>query len=151
MKVNILNGFSLTLMAGIMMLGLTLGCNSSSSESAEEDAAAGVASTMEEVMAIHDEVMPKMGELNQLKESLEKKAETMEGDDPSKSAVIGALGALETADEAMMDWMRNFEPPVQGDESDEVLNYLKIEKEKISEVRDQMLESMAKAKSLLEE
>ena len=102
-------------------------------------------STLEkEVMVIHDEVMPRLGELNKDKKGLQSILKNT-SDESVKIILLEAIAALEKADEGMMDWMAEYklpsDPPAQ-----EV--YLKNEMVRITKVKTDMLESMQNAKSL---
>ncbi|KPM32868.1 Hypothetical protein I595_1295 [Croceitalea dokdonensis DOKDO 023] len=107
---------------------------------------------MEEVMKIHDEVMPKMGTLSKLVAELKEKVDT---------TAVGqqygtAMKDLQDANKAMMDWMRGF-----GDrfDSDEILNgkalsaqkqkWLNEEEEKVQALKEQINTSIEKAEALL--
>ncbi|MEO0525836.1 MAG: hypothetical protein AAFZ89_01350 [Bacteroidota bacterium] len=131
----------------ILTLLLTISCK-------EEKKAAIEISQMQKVMAVHDEVMPKMGTLSRLVAKLKSKVDTtLTGRENEK-----AMKDLQDANKAMMDWMVNF-----GDrfDSDEILNgkalnsekqqWLNEEEKKIMEVRDQINGSIEKAKTLLKE
>lgn len=107
---------------------------------------------MEQVMAIHDEVMPKMGKLGRLVGELKSKVDTT----ATGKQYEAAMKDLQDAHAAMMDWMRVF-----GDrfDSDEILNgksltdqkqmWLNEEEEKVKALKDQINSSIAKAEALL--
>tara|TARA_R110000737_G_scaffold309779_1_gene318215 strand:- start:691 stop:1074 length:384 start_codon:yes stop_codon:yes gene_type:complete len=104
-------------------------------------------STLEkEVMNVHDEVMPKLGELNKDK----KKLQTIlanSTDESVKTTLQEAITSLEKADEGMMDWMAEYKLP-SDISSQEV--YLKNEMMRITKVKTDMLQSMSNAKLLQE-
>lgn len=107
---------------------------------------------MENVMAIHDEVMPKMGKLGKLVGELKAKVDTTE---MGKKYEV-AMKDLQEANTAMMDWMRDF-----GDkfDSDEILNgkalteekqqWLDEEEEKVKVVKEKINGSIERAEALL--
>lgn len=107
---------------------------------------------MEQVMAIHDEVMPKMGTLAKYTAELKAKVDTNE---MGRQYEV-AMKDLQNANTSMMDWMMGF-----GDrfDSDEILNgkeltaqkleWLNEEEEKVKQVKEQINSSIAKAESLL--
>ncbi|UJH66135.1 hypothetical protein [Allomuricauda sp. SCSIO 65647] len=107
---------------------------------------------MKKVMAIHDEVMPKMGKLGKLVAELKTKIDTTETGQQYELA----MKDLQGAHQSMMDWMRNF-----GDrfDSDEILNgkeltpqkqqWLDEEEEKVKALREQINSSIEKAEKLL--
>jgi len=100
------------------------------------------------VMEIHDDVMPEMSTIHRLKKRL-KAIDTTVVKSPNYDTILKHLSALEKADEGMMGWMAEFSNPTSDVEETEALKYLEKEKLKISEVRDQMRESIASAKSVL--
>ncbi len=102
----------------------------------------------EEVMDIHDEVMPKMGDLRKASKSLMMKAETM---DSSAAAELKTIADdIEAANEFMMEWMRQYEPDLEGSEA-EVLEYYKEQREGIQEVKERMLNALEKGQKALSE
>lgn len=109
---------------------------------------------MKEVIAIHDEVMPKMSTIGRLAGQLKSKVDTTaQGKEYQK-----ALRDLQEANESMMDWMREL-----GDnfDSDEIMNgkelsaekqlILNEEEAKIKIVREKIETSIANAEALLKE
>jgi hypothetical protein len=108
---------------------------------------------MAEVMAAHDEVMPKMGELRKTAKDLQAKADSLSTlTDQDFATEISTLRhtaeRIEDANEGMMEWMRQFEMPDNEAPIAEVLVYLKDQKEKIDRVKDEMLKSLEEGKAL---
>lgn len=108
---------------------------------------------MKEVMAIHDEVMPKMSELSNLVATLKSKADSTANGKEYKDA----MEDLQDAHKEMMDWMKEFGDRFNYDEilngaslSSEKKKWLKEEKKKIKKVKKDILKSIEKAKKLLE-
>ena len=109
---------------------------------------------MQQVMAIHDEVMPKMGTLGKLVGQLKAKVDTTEMGQKYEVA----MKDLQAANMSMMDWMKNF-----GDRfnSDEILNgkelteekqlWLDEEEEKVKALKEQINGSIERAQALLAE
>ena len=58
---------------------------------------------------------------------------------------------LTTADEAMMNWMRNYDKPGEEMAEEQKTAYLEAEKVKVNEVKDKMLSSIAAAEALLQQ
>lgn len=107
---------------------------------------------MKNVMAVHDEVMPKMGEINTLIGQLEAKADTTE----LGQKFADAKKELETASTGMMDWMQGFGEKFEVGENVtdsllQKLEMLKTEQESIQKVKEQINSSIEKAKALLQE
>jgi hypothetical protein len=108
---------------------------------------------MKEVMAIHDEVMPKMGTIGKLVGELKPMVDSTE----TGVAYEMAMKDLQAAHKSMMDWMKGF-----GDRftSDEILNgaelteekqmWLNEEEKKVIALKEQINSSIEKAEKLLE-
>lgn len=109
-------------------------------------------SQMERVIAIHDDVMPKMKTVGKLIDALETKADSPE----KEQSYEAAIQDLKSANTAMMEWMENF-----GDQFGtlEILNrktltaqkqaLLDEEEVKVKALREQIHTSIAKAEALL--
>ncbi len=107
-----------------------------------------------ELLAVHDEVMPKMGEMNEARKKLIKliKSEAIK-DSTSLEAVNYTIEYLERADEGMMDWMGEFVQPSDMRNSkshEEIMAYLNEEKEKIIKVKTDILNSLEAANKIIE-
>ena len=107
----------------------------------------------EEVIGIHDEVMPEMNTLLTLESSLRDKILALDSTDINDLEKIRILenqiDILQEADESMMQWMRNFQVDQESWPHDSVMSYLGKEKERIRQVRDQMLTVIAESEKLL--
>jgi hypothetical protein len=104
----------------------------------------------DDMMAIHDEVMPEMGTIHKLEKKLKAKIENTSNQD---SIVIlkATLKSLSASGEGMMDWMHNLDVPNKKVPDTDAIDYMNAEKEKISKVSVQMKESIAASKALLGE
>lgn len=107
---------------------------------------------MEEVMNIHDEVMPKMGTIGKLVGQLKPMADSL----GMESAEAKAMKDLQEANKSMMDWMQEFgnkfdpEEILEGKElSEEKMQLLDEEEEKIKAVKEAINSSIARAEELL--
>ena len=113
-----------------------------------------VADLQDQVIAVHDEVMPKMGEVKKLEKELrEKGVALLKGESPDStqaSTFTEQADQLNAAHEGMMDWMRNFSPPGEEMEQADALEYLQSEMKKISTVKEDMLQGLEGAKAMLE-
>ena len=125
-----------------------LACQSSDPNHLAEEA------LKDEVMVIHDEVMPKTGEMTKLRKNLQNFLNQDSIIDPTtKATVLEAITYLEKADEGMYDWMAEFKKPkkLRGEKShEEIMAYLKEEKVKIEQVKYDMLTSIKTAVEILE-
>ncbi|MEL6867244.1 MAG: hypothetical protein AAFP19_22655, partial [Bacteroidota bacterium] len=106
----------------------------------------------EEVMNIHDEVMPKMSDINRIKRQLRGMTEA---EPPLKEEQIKKakeqIKALDDASEAMMSWMREFKQPAPEVPQKEAMALLVEEKGKISKVSEMMLQSIKDGQELITE
>lgn len=107
----------------------------------------------QEVIDIHDEVMPRMGELRSLKKSLLEKVEQLGAEDAEENAEeIKRLQAyadnLEDAFEGMFVWMRQFQSNYEGSE-EEVYEYLLEQKVLVEKVNRDIKSSIENAKKEL--
>ena len=103
----------------------------------------------DEVIAIHDEVMPKMGELRKTRMALESLADSLMTTDSTKAAMFIELASdISMANEGMMEWMRAFEPEFEGTD-EEIQQYLEEQKVAVQKVKDNMNGSLEKGKEAL--
>lgn len=108
---------------------------------------------MKKVMAIHDEVMPKMGKLGKLVSRLKPMADSLGMASPQGKAMLD----LQDANTSMMDWMQGFGKRFDADEimkgkalSPEKQTWLNEEEEKVKVVKEKINTSIANAETLLE-
>lgn len=121
----------------ILLTIIIIGCKEKKDEIAEKKSA-----LYNEVMAIHDKIMPEMSTIHTLKRDL-KSIENNE----SKTIIINKIIELDEADEAMMSWMADFKVPDDQSKEEE---YLIKEKLSIQNVSDKMFTSITEATSLLD-
>jgi hypothetical protein len=100
----------------------------------------------DEVMKIHDEVMPKMDDIYKLKEELKGKTLTAV-DDERKKQIEVSIATLDSASESMMVWMREFSPIPDSVGVERAREYLETEMEKIKNVRTEVQEALEKGEA----
>ncbi|WP_411029053.1 hypothetical protein [Spongiimicrobium sp. 3-5] len=110
------------------------------------------ASQMQQVMAIHDEVMPKMGTLGKLVAELKGKKDTT----ATGLKYAEAMSDLQQSHTSMMAWMQGFGTRFSSDEimngkalTEEKQKWLDEEEVKVKALRDQINTSISKAEKLL--
>lgn len=120
----------------------------------EEKKALPESDQMKTVMAIHDEVMPKMGKIGSLVAQLRKKIDSDQGGMTEKKA----MEDLQDANKSMMDWMQGFGNRFDSEEildgkalSEEKKQWLDEEEEKVKIVKEKINTSIANAEALLKE
>lgn len=110
--------------------------------------------TMKEVIAVHDEAMPKLKQMGPLVEKLI----GMEDSTEMGLKYKAAREDLQAAHKGMMDWMKGFGAKFDSDEilngkalTEEKQQWLEEEAEYVKAVRDHINNSIANAESLLHE
>ncbi len=108
---------------------------------------------MEMVIAIHDEVMPKMSTISKLVSELKPIVDST----GTENEYAESMKELQEAHKSMMDWMRGFGDRFDYDEiqngkelSPEKQEWLDEEEVKVKALRDQINSSIANAETLLE-
>lgn len=135
----------LTLALAVVLFTAT-NCKNENKEAAKEK------SQMQEVLAVHDEVMPKMGTIGNLISQIDDKLK----DTDSIEALTKANQDLKDAHKAMMDWMKGFGERFDSEEilkgkalTDEKQRFLDEEEIKVKALRDKMNSSIKNAEDLL--
>lgn len=105
-----------------------------------------------EVIAIHDEVMPEMKTIAELKASLN---DLLQNPPPNvrlnRVEINACLENLEIGRNAMINWMKQFSKVNFSESKTKNLTYLKDQKIKIEDVKEKMTSSIQAAKKLLNE
>lgn len=101
----------------------------------------------DQVMDVHDEVMPKMDEIMRLKRELQEKiANTPDLVVEKKKQLERIISNLDSASTAMMNWMHEFNPLPDSVDQEKARVYLESEMERIKNVKTLTLETIEKAK-----
>lgn len=94
----------------------------------------------DQVMDIHDEVMPKMEDIYALKKKLQDQiAASPAMVDEERKKLEKRIANLDSVGNLMMDWMHHFSPVPDSLGTEAAREYLEGEMEKIKVVRDAML------------
>ncbi|MGB3588774.1 MAG: hypothetical protein WBA23_19670 [Tunicatimonas sp.] len=122
-----------------------------------------------EAMEVHDEVMPRMGELMQLRRAIENKVDSLNQIDSAAYAdtvqyMQFVVRNLQYADQGMMQWMRNvkkvpgleeaqtaYQGEMEMEEADttNIVQVQRSQKTAIEQVKQQMESSIKEAKLLV--
>lgn len=108
----------------------------------------------DDVMDVHDEMMPKMENMMSIKGQLKEKVDLLKEEAAQSQLVLeieAAIQSLETADEAMMNWMRQFDPETDSLSHEEIVEYYTLQKKKMDSVKVIMVEAIESASAKLEE
>lgn len=137
----------LTYLLSILLL---MACSTSTQkEERSSEAASDLSVLKEEVLAIHDEVMPKMGDLRRARKNLLLQADSLMESDPDRAAMLTTIAdELDAANGGMMVWMRGYEPDYDSTET-ATWAYFESQKVSVQRVKEDMLNSLAKAKQAM--
>ena len=107
----------------------------------------------EKVISIHDEVMPKMGQLKSFEKAALQKASEMNGlDDPDLDKIDSLKNLavqLNQAYEGMFIWMRQYKNEDGDQTPEEVKVYLEEQMILVTQVNEEIKEALANANRLL--
>ena len=108
----------------------------------------------DEVMDIHDVAMANMDQIMTLKVELKENIESLNSDTlVDNTAQIEEINSLisdlESADEGMMNWMREFHDDYEHVAKSEIMDYLEEQKEKITAVGKTINEAIDNAQKFL--
>ena len=96
----------------------------------------------DEVMRIHDEVMPKMNDLYKLKTAKKTRLEMPGLPEQERQEIQNDIARLDSASEGMMVWMREFNPIPDSVGEEKARDYLQAELQKVKKVKEDMLEAL---------
>jgi hypothetical protein len=102
----------------------------------------------DKVIAVHDEVMPKLGKISDLKGEIENRMKSSI-DSATSNKYLSLMQDLDAADESMWVWMRSFKSDIETLPLDSALNYLQAEQEKVDKVAEKINTSIAAAEAAL--
>ncbi len=129
--------------SAVSLLLILASCNLNQAESSEHEYV--LKKLHNEVMEIHDSVMPRMSEIAKLKREM-KKMLNDNANSAKADSIQQLVYQLGEADEAMMNWMGEFKKPDYSNFEQAKSIYTK-EKVKIESVRDKMITTISKAKA----
>lgn len=96
----------------------------------------------EEVINVHDEVMPKMNDIQRAKTGLQTRLELPGLSESEKQEIRHKIARLDSASEGMMVWMRQFDPIPDSAGEDKARTYLEGELTKVRKVREDILKAL---------
>lgn len=102
----------------------------------------------DKIIKVHDEVMPKLAQVSELKKKIESRINLSE-DSVEIEKYTNLMVELDQADESMWIWMRAFNSNIEDMPIDEAMTYLKSEQEKVDNVASRINSSIAEAEAAL--
>lgn len=104
-----------------------------------------------QVLAVHDEIMPKMSEITDLNAKLRdfKKSipEDASGKIESPAGLEEAIGSLKLAEQGMWDWMKQYNDAKATVQPDQLTSFYRHQLELVSKVKTDMLSAIEKAQT----
>ena len=121
---------------------LTLGCKSEIKQEEKQ--------VYEDMMDIHNKVMPKMGEVNTIKRDLMTYNHSLDEKNLAlKDSVLNTIMQLSASEDRMSDWMDAISDRTKKVEQSKMLQFLKNEKDSISSIENEVMLNLATAHEIL--
>jgi regulator of replication initiation timing len=128
----------------LIILPLVLACTDQKKEAQDR--------LFDEVMAIHDSIMPAMRDITNLQKEVKARLDELDSTAQiEENRLQMERQRLDSAHNAMMEWMRAFEKDFEGKTHEEVMEYLENQKERIQGVEQMMEESISQTQEFLKE
>jgi hypothetical protein len=134
----------------ILIAATAVACKQKAEESVEASEALETSpneALYNEVMKIHDEVMPKMNDIYKYQQQLKDKLKGANLSAKEKEEINAVLGRLDSAGNGMMVWMRQFDPIPDSVGEEKARIYLEGEMEKVKRVREDIVQALEQAKA----
>ncbi|MBK5280419.1 MAG: OmpA family protein [Bacteroidia bacterium] len=132
----------------LIFLFVLSGCGKSGSEKPVEENPNKA--LYDQVMEVHDEIMPKMEVIYNLKESLEERIENTANIGKTRGQQLEqTILNLDSARGSMLHWMQNFEPLSDSLDQEKARDYLLTELERVKQIREFITENITQAESVL--
>jgi hypothetical protein len=108
-----------------------------------------------QIIGVHDEVMPKMGELMSLQKKALAQADSLHAQDSTATAEIEGMrtlaGQLDQAYEGMFVWMRQYSLEEEGKTPEEIKTYLDEQLLKVNQVNADIKAALEQAGAQLKD
>jgi hypothetical protein len=142
----------LFLLSGLLFFASCKKDNSSSTTEVPTPAN-GIQALEAQVMAIHDEVMPKMKDITELSAKLREIKSNVQEDSNGKIVYPDGLdqvsSALKLAEQGMWDWMKAYSDTKATLKEDQLESFYKSQLELVSKVKSDMLSAIEKGQTWL--
>ena len=139
----------------ILLISLVYACTPGGGKVATADGTVDIKAYEDSLLAIHDEVMPRMKEIQDLSSELRKiKADLKEnemGKIETPAGLDETLESLKLADQGMWDWMKNYHDGRDSVPKDQLMPYLENQMGQVLNVKKQIEDSISKAEAWLKE
>lgn len=141
-----------SIVKSVLLLLIIAACSKSNPENKAAEASESLSPTKalyNKVMDIHNEVMPRMGEMERLKRELKERiAQSPDLVIEKKKQITQIISNLDSAGAAMMNWMHEFAPLPDTVSEAAQREYLEAEMERVKKVRELMTNAIREAKEV---
>ena len=133
----------------LMVTSFTLfACSSGNNEVSCDDPVCEQQQLYDEVIGVHDIVMPKLSQISELKSQIEDKMEVSQ-DSTEHAEWLSLMLQLDRADESMWVWMRQFKPEMDSLVTAKDMDYLQQQLTEVQEVAEKINSSIATSEQAL--
>ena len=103
-----------------------------------------------EIMVVHDDVMPKMSELNRMKRQLNAFKNVVSSENAAlKDSLITSILLISKSEDLMSDWMKSYDYPNEKIATPQMSKYLIAQKDSIKNIGESVYMSLAIAHGFL--
>lgn len=137
---------------GLLILLMFSACGNGDNEH-QEAQQEQISQMHEQVMEIHDEAMPWMRPLGDYLEQAERKLDSLQLEDAPEERIAEKrelINRIRETREAMNEWMQQYDEPGEDMAYEQAVEYLVMERDRISRIRDRMQEALEQAETHLE-
>ena len=103
---------------------------------------------MDDVMQVHDEMMPRMSQINQLQQKMLEMAKSTKNA-KQKEQFLAVAKELSEAENAMFAWMEQFPSNLDSLPAPKIKTILEIQKSSVLRMREQMQNALKKSDDLI--
>ena len=138
----------------LMSMALVFSACGGSEGKSEEEKMDYLLDLQDDVVRVHDDVMPLTSNINRARQTLMSYFEENQGEieEKKEKEIQSLIERLNDAHDGMFDWMGDWADTDQAAmEYDEAIEYYDIEMERIKQVAEDMRSSVSDAEELLEE
>jgi hypothetical protein len=103
-----------------------------------------------DIMVVHEDIMPKMSEINRIKRQLSRYKDSVSEDNAEmKDSLINTILMLSKTEDSMSDWMDHYKYPNPDATHEEMIKYLTGQRDSIKLLSDDIYMSIAVANGFL--
>jgi hypothetical protein len=141
-NIIILNRRNIFVLVFCFLCALNIGCNNDKKESES--------AINKDIMVVHEDIMPKMSEINRLKRQLGRYKDSVSDENAEmKDSLINTILMLSKMEDGMSDWMDHYKYPNPDITHDSMMKYLTGQRDTVKHLSDDIYMSIAIANGFL--